>query len=134
MKYYQVIHKIRHPQDSYSFRKIINPFIEVDWFHTFECKYTLLDINYLIKDLPPKYRIPRKTLNNSDYNHMNNVGWCPLYWYIDLDVCKTNYGHTLYCEDLLKRKNVDDYAALKAFKRNNYIDTLLDGLIIEGQE
>ena len=134
MKFYQVIHKINHSPVA---RSLINPFIGVEWFHSFECNFSLLEINYLIKDLydvSDKYRIPRKTLNNSDYNYINNRGWCPLYWYIDLDVCKTNYGHTLYCENLIKTKDVDAYVGLQAFKRNNYIDTLLDGLVIEGQE
>jgi len=130
MRFHQVIHKIRHPQDS--FRKIINPFGNVEWFHTFECNFSLYEINNLL--ICPSDRFSLITINHSDKNFMGSIGWCPIYWYFDINPDKLTYGHTLYCEEALEEHDKDSYAGLVAFLRGLKIDSILDGLFIESQE
>jgi len=132
MRFHQVIHKIRHPKDNY--RKIINPFGNVEWFHTFECNFSLYEINNLLICPPDRFSLIKKTLNHSDKNFMSSIGWCPIYWYFDINPDKLTYGHTLYCEEALEEYDKDSYAGLAAYLRGLKIDSILDGLFIESQE
>ena len=124
MKFYQLIHKIEYK--SKLTRELVNIFDNVEWIYSFECPHSIYEVNRLMICPPEKFKIFKSIMNNSDHNYMNNTGLCPLYWHFDLNGDKKNYGHTLICEEYLKRLNKENYIGLFSYLRNIKIDSILE--------
>lgn len=129
MKFHQIIHKIEYKTKDGRYLK--NIFSNVEWFHSFECDYSVFEVNKLLT-LPPVNLLSfqRIIINNSDFNYMSNTGICPLYWFFNLDEHKKNYGHSLISEESLKKNDLENYKGLVSYLRNKKIETILNGFFI----
>jgi hypothetical protein len=117
MKFYQLVQKSKN-RFQYDDTNII-------WLHSFECNFSLVEINKLISDTPEHIRSYNPILGNHDITQMRNTGWTPMYWCIYIDNTSECYEHNLYCMELFHTANNDNYTKLVTFLREKVINNII---------
>ena len=117
MRFYQLVQKSKN-RFQYDDTTII-------WLHSFECNFSLLEINKEISDTPEHIRTFNPILGNNAITHMGISGWSPIYWSIYIEGNNDCYEHNLYCMDVFHTVNNDNYTKLVTYLREKVIYNII---------